>query len=372
MHRGDRVGLTAVGHRRDRLPRRRVEHVEPVPRGRGQPLAADEQFGFHCCLHQGPNTPQHSPDRGAPPRFPDWPPRPDRPASTVSCVIVGFLGLGVMGRPMALNLARAGVELVVWNRSPGAAAEVAAAGARVAEDVAGVFRVADVVLMMLATDRVADQVLGRDTERFAGMVRGRTLVHMGTTAPAWSRGLAEQVRDAGGRYVEAPVSGSRVPAENGELVAMLAGDDTDLDRVAPLLRPMCREVVRCGAAPNGLLMKLSVNTFLISMVTGLAEAFHFADRHGLDRATLLAALDAGPMASPVSRIKGRKLLDRDFGVQASIRDVLYNNQLIVEAAEAAGIPSPLLDTCLELYAETSSAGHAGEDMAAVIRALESR
>ncbi len=285
---------------------------------------------------------------------------------------MGFLGLGVMGRPMALNLVRAGTELVVWNRSAGAADELRAAGATVAADAGEVFRAADVVLMMLANDRVADEVLGRDTDGFAAMVGGRTLVHMGTTAPAWSRGLAEQVRDAGGRYVEAPVSGSRVPAENGELVAMLAGAGEDLDRVAPLLRPMCREVVRCGPAPNGLLMKLSVNTFLISMVTGLAEAFHFAQRHDLDRGTLLAALDAGPMASPVSRLKGRKLLDRDFSVQASIRDVLYNNHLIVEAAETAGIPSPLLDTCLELYAETSSAGHAGEDMAAVIRALESR
>lgn len=285
---------------------------------------------------------------------------------------MGFLGLGVMGRPMALNLVRAGTDLVVWNRSAGPAEELRVAGAAVAADVGELFRVADVVLMMLANDRVADDVLGRDGDGFAGMVAGRTLVHMGTTAPAWSRGLDEQVRDAGGRYVEAPVSGSRIPAENGELVAMLAGADEDLDRVAPLLEPLCREVVRCGAAPNGLLMKLSVNTFLISMVTGLAEAFHFAARHDLDRSTLLAALDAGPMASPVSRIKGRKLLDRDFGVQASIRDVLYNNQLIVEAAEHAGIPSPLLDTCLELYAETSSAGHAGEDMAAVIRALESR
>jgi 3-hydroxyisobutyrate dehydrogenase len=287
-------------------------------------------------------------------------------------VIVGFLGLGVMGRPMALNLARAGTELVVWNRSAAAADALREAGAEVAADVGELFRRADVVLMMLANDKVADEVLGRDGDGFARMIAGRTLVHMGTTAPAWSRGLAEQVRDAGGRYVEAPVSGSRVPAENAELVAMLAGADADVERVTAVVRPMCREVVRCGPVPNGLLMKLSVNTFLISMVTGLAEAFHFAARHDLDRGTLLSALDAGPMASPVSRIKGRKLLDRDFGVQASIRDVLYNNQLIVEAAEAAGIPSPLLDTCLELYAETASAGHGGEDMAAVVRALESR
>ncbi|WP_285550248.1 NAD(P)-dependent oxidoreductase [Actinoplanes regularis] len=302
----------------------------------------------------------------------DWTPCRHRPASSVSGVTVGFLGLGVMGRPIALNLARAGTDLLVWNRSPAAAEALRAAGAAVAGDVADLFARSDIVLMMLADDRVADEVLGRDTAAFAGLIAGRTLVQMGTTSPAWSRGLAEQVRDAGGWYVEAPVSGSRVPAETAQLVVMLAGRDQDLDRVAPVLRPMCREIVRCGPVPNGLLMKLSVNTFLISMVTGLAEAFHFAGCHDLDRATLLDALDAGPMASPVSRLKGRKLLDRDFTAQASIRDVLYNNHLIVEAAEAAGIPSPLLDICLELYAETSAAGHAGEDMAAVIRALEAR
>ncbi|AEV83483.1 3-hydroxyisobutyrate dehydrogenase [Actinoplanes sp. SE50/110] len=290
----------------------------------------------------------------------------------MSSVTVGFLGLGVMGRPMALNLVRAGTDLVVWNRSAAARDELRAAGAAVASGVTDLFARADVVLMMLADDRVADEVLGRDGPGFAGMLAGRTLVHMGTTAPAWSRGLAEQVADAGGHYVEAPVSGSRVPAENAELVAMLAGAGADLDRVTPVLGPMVRETVRCGPVPNGLLMKLSVNTFLISMVTGLAEAFHFAERHRLDRATLLAALDAGPMASPVSRLKGRKLLDGDFAVQASIRDVLYNNHLIVEAAETAGIPSPLLDTCLELYAETASAGHGAEDMAAVIQALRAR
>lgn len=285
---------------------------------------------------------------------------------------MGFLGLGVMGRPMALNLARAGTDLVVWNRSAAAAETLREAGAEVAADAAGVFARCDVVLMMLADDRVADLVLDRDGPGFERLVAGRTLVHMGTTSPVWSRGLDEQVRDAGGSYVEAPVSGSRVPAEQAQLVAMLAGTDQDLDRIAPLLAPMCRETVRCGPVPNGLLMKLAVNTFLISMVTGLAESFHFAARHHLDQATLLAALDAGPMASPVSRIKARKLLDRDFSVQASIRDVLYNNHLIVEAAETAGIPSPLLDTCLELFAETASAGHAAQDMAAVIHALESR
>jgi 3-hydroxyisobutyrate dehydrogenase len=283
-------------------------------------------------------------------------------------MVVGFVGLGVMGRPMALNLARAGVDLVVWNRSAGR--DVPAA--RVAGSAAEVFAAAEVVIVMLADAAAIEEVLGRGTPVFGALVAGRTVVHMGTTAPEFSAGLAADVRAAGGRYVEAPVSGSRGPAEAGELVAMLAGAPEDLDRVRPLLAPMCREVIDCGAVPQALLMKLAVNTFLISMVTGLAEAFHFAARHGLDTATLRRVLDAGPMASAVSRAKAAKLTGGDFAVQASIRDVLTNNRLIVEAARAAGIASPLLDVCQPLYAETAALGHGGSDMAAVVHAIDDR
>lgn len=287
-------------------------------------------------------------------------------------VTTGFLGLGVMGRPMALNLARAGTDLVVWNRSPHRAEPLKAAGASVAADPGEVFARARVVIVMLANAEAVDRVLGRGTEAFERYVAGRTVVMMGTVAPEYSRDLAADICRAGGAYVEAPVSGSRGPAESGELVAMLAGEPGDVDRVRPRLAPMCRETIDCGPVPQALLMKLAVNTFLISMVTGLAEAFHFAGAHGLDAERLRAVLDAGPMASTVSRVKARKLTDADFEVQAAIRDVLENNRLIVESARAAGFASPLLDACHALYAETDELGHGGADMAAVIRAIEAR
>ena len=119
-------------------------------------------------------------------------------------------------------------------------------------------------------------------------------------------------------------------------------------------------------------MKLAVNLFLITMVTGLAEAFHFAERHGLDLRQLLAVLDAGPMASSVSRGKASKLVVRDFGVQASISNVLENNRLIAEAARRSELASPLLDVCHSLYGEAVEIGHGASDMAAVIRAIEAR
>lgn len=284
----------------------------------------------------------------------------------------GFIGLGVMGMPMALNLARAGTDLIVWNRSPESVEKLRAAGAEVAADVDAVFGKARTVILMLATEAVIDTVLQRGTPDFAARVAGHVVIHMGTTAPAYSKALEADIRVAGGRYVEAPVSGSRRPAEEGQLVAMLAGEADVVEEVRPLLTPMCREMVVCGAVPNALLMKLAVNIFLITSVTGLAEAAHFAGRQGLDMGIFRAVVDAGQMASGISRIKSGKLVERDFSVQAAISDVLKNNRLVAEAARQAGIASPLLDACHALYAETENLGFGREDMAAVIRALEAR
>ncbi|MFG2353023.1 NAD(P)-dependent oxidoreductase [Streptomyces sp. NPDC048521] len=287
-------------------------------------------------------------------------------------VNVGFIGLGVMGRPMALRLASAGVPLVVWNRTPERAEPLRAAGAAVAADANEVFARADVVLLMLADEAATDTVLGRGTPTLAARVAQRTVVHMGTTSPEYSHALERDIRAAGGRYVEAPVSGSRVPAEQGQLVAMLAGEQAAVDAVRPLLTPMCRETFVCGPAPGALLMKLSVNLFLITLVTGLTEAFHFAERQGLDRRLFLDVLDAGPMASGVSRMKAPKLRERDFAVQAAALDVLKNNRLIAEAARKAHLASPLLDVCHTLFEETVAQGYGGEDMVAVLRAIEAR
>lgn len=285
---------------------------------------------------------------------------------------IGFIGLGAMGEPMALNLAKAGTPLLVWNRSLEKTAPLAAAGAQIADSAADVFARADIVFLMLVDGDAVDAVLDRHGPNFASRVEGRIVVHMGTTSPSYSRGLEADIHAVGGHYAEAPVSGSRKPAEAGQLVAMLAGDADTTARVRPVLAPMCRETMLCGSVPNALLMKLAVNLYLISMVTGLAEAVHFADRHGLDTAQLVAILDAGPMASDVSRVKGPKLIGRDFAVQAAISNVLENNRLIAEAARDAGVASPLLDVCHALYRETLALGHGSADMAAVLTAIEAR
>lgn len=273
---------------------------------------------------------------------------------------------------MALNLLGAGTPLVVWNRSPAMSAVLAKAGALVAKDLQDVFQRCEVVILMLRDAEATDTVLGRKGGTIQARVDRHTIINMATHSPCYSKSLEADIRAHGGEYVEAPVSGSRKPAEAGQLVAMLAGAADVVASVQPLLTPMCRKTVDCGPTPNALVMKFTVNLFMICMVTGLAEAMHFARSHDLDLGTLVTVLDASPMASDVSRVKAAKLAACDFAAQATILNVLENTRLITEAARTARVASPLLDICHTLYAETDALGRKDLDMVAVIRAIEQR
>jgi 3-hydroxyisobutyrate dehydrogenase len=285
---------------------------------------------------------------------------------------IGFIGLGIMGEPIALNLARAGTPLVVWNRSANKYDALRAANVAVATSPDEVFARCNVIILMLATDEAIDSILGRGTPGFQARVGGRTIVHMGTSSTGYSQALDTDIRAVGGHYVEAPVSGSRKPAEAGQLVLMLAGESAVVESIRPLLQPICRESIVCGAVPAALTMKLAVNLFLITMVTGLTEAVHFAKQRGLDLERFMTALNTGPMASDVSRVKLAKLVAQNFDAQAAITDVLKNSQLVAEAARSAKIASPLLDVCFALYGETQALGLGQLDMVSVIRAIEQR
>ena len=283
---------------------------------------------------------------------------------------VGFIGLGTMGKPMALNLIKAGIDLIVWNRTRERCFALEQVGATVALTADELFTRCETIILMLENDGATDAVLARRRPHFTSRVSGKTIISMSTLSADYAQSLAEDIRAAGGRYVEAPVSGSRKPAEAGQLVGLLAGDEADLKKVRALLAPICKELFDCGAVPGALQMKFAVNSFLITMVTGLVEAWNFALQHHLDMRRFAEILNAGPMASDVSRTKVAKLLAGNFSRQAGIADVFKNSCLVVGAARSVGIPSPLMDRCLELYRETASMDLEEDDMVSVIRAIE--
>lgn len=286
--------------------------------------------------------------------------------------VVGFIGIGVMGQPMAMRLLQSGIKLHVWNRSAEKCDSLRTAGAIVHNSADALIAAVDIVFLMLATPDAMDAVLGRGAPGFAARVAGKTLVHMGTTSAAYSEALGAAIEAAGGHYVECPVSGSRKPAEAGALVAMLAGKPEVLDQVEPLLPPMCKQSFRCGPVPGGLNMKLAVNLFLITMVTGLCEAFHLAQRQGLNSQLFAEVIAAGPMSSAVSSMKLAKLVSADFGVQASIHDVFKNCQLVASAARSSGINDQLVDRCESLFSATQALGFGDLDMIGVIKAMQAR
>lgn len=283
---------------------------------------------------------------------------------------VGFVGIGHMGEPMARNLLRAGIPLTIWNRSPEKCAALVDFGATQAASLQDLFKTATTVLLMLFDSAAIDAILGRQTPAFAARVRGKIIVHLGTTSPEYSRELEFDVIAAGGAYVEAPVSGSRQPAEQGQLIGMVAGHEDAVERILPLLAPLCARVFRCGLVPGALRMKLAANHYLIGMVTVLAETTYAARGAHVDLQTLRQVLDAGPMASSVSRTKLDKLVSRDFSPQAAIRDVSTITELVLGQCEGSGHDTPLIRQCALLYQQALAEGHGDEDMAAVIHAFE--
>lgn len=277
---------------------------------------------------------------------------------------VGFIGLGTMGAPMAHNLLRAGLPLVVWNRTAARCAPFATAGAQVADTVEDLFAQCPIVMLMLADGPALDEVLSRGTPAFAARVTGKVVVNLGTTSAEHSTRLEREIVQAGGRYVEAPVSGSRVPAEQGTLVGMLAGRAETVAEVRQLLEPLCASVFDCGAVPNALRTKLAVNHYLIAMVAALTETFHASRAAGVELRTLQKVLDAGPMASEVSRLKFDKLLRGDYRAQASVRDAGTIARLSLGQALAAGAATPLLERCVDLYRVAEQSGKGDHDMIA--------
>lgn len=284
----------------------------------------------------------------------------------------GFIGLGLMGQPMAANLAGSGLDLLVWNRTQAKLEPALAAGAKAAAGSEEVFARCETIVLMLATSEAIDAVLGRGEAAFEERVQNRLIINTGTVSPRYSSELASEIRSVGGRYVEAPVSGSRQQAQERRLVAMLSGEGTDVAAARALLGPICRATFECGPVPGALRAKLAVNLFMIVMVSGLVEAFHFAERAGVNPVVLRDILAASPMASNVSQVKAEKLAAGDWLPQAAIADVLKNVEFIREATATAGAVSPLMRTCRELYAEAVMQGEGESDMVAVADVLRRR
>ncbi|KAL2015615.1 hypothetical protein VTK56DRAFT_5093 [Thermocarpiscus australiensis] len=278
---------------------------------------------------------------------------------------VGFLGLGVMGTPMALNLSRK-FPLTVWNRSPSKYPPLVQAGAKIGATPSQVVEHSDIIFTMLFDEDAIRAIFDHDLKQ---ALRNKTLVNSSSVSVELSHYLNEQVRNAGGHFIEMPVSGSKVPAEQGQLVGMMAGDPAVADRIRPFVEPMTRAAIYCGPVGSGLKTKYAVNTFLVTMTVGLAEAMNLARAQGLDLEAFGQVLEAGPMASAYSKLKVGKMLNQDWSAQAAVKDCYNSTQLIQSAARAAHTRSPLVELCGSLYRHAIQCGLGEEDMISVVKSL---
>jgi len=283
---------------------------------------------------------------------------------------VGFVGLGVMGRPMARNLVRAGHRVVVWNRSPEPAAELAAAGARVARTPAELAAAAPVVLTMLPDLPHVEEVLHRDDGLLRGMGWGSVLVVMGTVSPVDVRDLGARLEPAGVSVVDAPVSGGDVGAEQATLSIMAGGRPQDVARVRPFLEAMGTTVDQLGPLGAGQLAKACNQIVVAATITALSEALVLARRGGLDAQRVFAVLGGGLAGSRVLEVKGPKLLGGDFRPGGAAAFQHKDLGFALAAARAEGVALPLTALVDQLFGAACWNGFGDDDHSVVVRVIE--
>jgi len=283
---------------------------------------------------------------------------------------VGFIGLGAMGAPMAKNVSEAGYPLVVYNRTRSRTEPFAERGATVADSPADVANRADTVVVMVTDDEALEAVIDGENGLLAGLTSETTVIQMSTVTPTATEAAAEAVRDAGGQYVDAPVSGTVGPAEEGTLTVLAAGPERLLEDVEGILAAIGEPIVDCGAVGDGARMKLFVNLLLGDMMGAFAEALAFGTSQGLDYDDMLAVVEAGAVDSPLYSIKGENIAAGDFEprfpVDLQFKDLRY----AVEEANDAGVPLPQTAAARETFSATSGMGHGEADMAAVVKFFE--
>jgi 3-hydroxyisobutyrate dehydrogenase-like beta-hydroxyacid dehydrogenase len=281
----------------------------------------------------------------------------------------GFIGLGLMGGPMAANVARAGFPLTVWNRTPSKAEPVRELGARVASDAAGVAAASDVLITMVSDDAALEDLFFGAGAVAAALRPGAVVVDMSTTSPACMESLATRLAERDVRLVDAPVFGSTEPATTGDLWAVVGADADDLARVRPQLDAMCGTVFHLGPVGAGSLMKVSGNLVVTGMIALLAESLTLGTRGGLDAGAMLDVLDAIDFTSPLWKGKGSLVVEEDYAPRFPLRHALKDVRLARTVAATHGLDLRVVAGAEEEYAAAVGAGHQDEDVMAVVHAV---
>jgi 3-hydroxyisobutyrate dehydrogenase-like beta-hydroxyacid dehydrogenase len=279
---------------------------------------------------------------------------------------VAFLGLGIMGRPMASNLVKAGNEVAVWNRTSGKTVE----GARTAESPADAVNGAEVVWMCVSDTRAVEGVLFGPQGVEQTISSGTVLVDSSTISPSAEYQFAQRLKAKGVDYVDAPVTGSKAAAEAGSLIFMAGGDEAVLAKIDPLFKAMGKQVFRMGETSKGQAAKLVMNLQIALIYEGFAEALTLATKLGVNIDKLLPLIQASMVKSGVVEYKAPFVLRRDFTPNFPLRLMLKDIHLALAAAKESRVKLPALETVEEVYEMAAEEGHQDLDYAATLTLLE--
>lgn len=265
-----------------------------------------------------------------------------------------------MGAPMARNLAEAGHEVRLWNRTREKAEAVD--GVTVADSPAEAAEGAEAVITMISD---ADAVAAVAPGLVTGAAIWLQMSTVGLEATAHAESLASR---RGAPFVDAPVLGTRQPAEEGKLVVLASGPSDAIEQAQPVFDVVGAKTVRLGDAGEGTRLKLVLNSWLVALVEGLAETIALAEAIGVDPRTFLETIDGAPMGTPYAQLKGKAMIDRDFPPSFPLSLAHKDAQLVLSAAEQAGIKLPAVEAVERQFARAAGEGHGDLDMAAVFTA----
>lgn len=283
---------------------------------------------------------------------------------------IAFIGLGIMGAPMAKHLVKAGHTVVGVNRSPAAVEQLVAAGGRGAASVAEAVTEADVVITMVPDSPDVESVALGEDGIYARAKKGALHIDMSSIRPDVSAGLAEAGAALGIRVLDAPVSGGEAGAVEAKLSIMVGGDRADFEEARPILEAVGKTIVYVGPAGSGQTVKAANQLIVAGTIELVAEAIVFLEAYGVDTESALAVLAGGLAGNQILERKGASMLAREFDPGFRI-DLHHKDMGIVsDAARAKGVAIPLGSMTAQLVASLRAQGHGGLDHSALLKMVE--
>jgi 3-hydroxyisobutyrate dehydrogenase len=279
----------------------------------------------------------------------------------MSELTVAVLGTGIMGAPMARNIAKAGHDVTVWNRTREKAERVE--GARVADSPADAVEQADLVVTMLADGDAVENVMSGGGALEA-MRDDAVWLQMSTVGIAATERLSKLAEDRGVAFVDSPVLGTKKPAEEAQLIVLASGPEDPIERARPVFDAVGSKTIELGPAGTGTRLKLVLNNWLLAITEATAETIGLAEALGVDPAKFLEVIAGGPLDSAYAQMKAKMILAEDFPTSFPLALALKDAWLVLEAAERHGFDAALTAAIARKMEQATEMGHGGEDMAA--------